>query len=714
MPPQDSLRRLYGALANTLAAFANDKPLVLVVDDLQWADELTIGALKTMADGPWLAQNRIAIIGTYRTEEQTPAIDALLATERATSIELDRLDAGPVNAMVADMLAMGEVPDDFSEAIQSHSEGNPFFVAEYLRLAVEQDLLRREDGRWLLPRRSGDRAASMPIPESLRDVVVRRFTGLSRDALEVLASAAVLGRGSDLHILSAMVSLEEEGLLEASAELERRHVIQEVDPGHLRFEHDKLREFAYARFDERFRKHLHAAAAATIKASADGLPAVAAELAHHYRNTDDVGAAARYSRLAGQVAIENDALAQAWDELDKAVELYTQLPASPSNLEALVDSTLELFVPGSHIHTVADDRVIASCKRGEEWARQVGRPDKLASVMVNASSCHFARGEFPKAMAAAEQCLDLGEALDNVTFSVKGAFVLTICKFQSGQIDWVFDELPKLLGRLEAEDATATRFDQMYPPYILMTGVLATAHSLFGRFEEAGRYATKSLAAAEDHGGKYGLGVAHLFVSWARAFEGALEEACEHGELCESIGRGAQLVSMEMMGGYAAGLAHTLSGQHESARQYLAASMQVAERIGYKSLRVEGLWGMALASTALGEHDDAMARCQAGLEASRSWGEHKLDCELHRISGEIVAQRGDVTEGLSLMQDALREAEAVGAAYYIARAQLSLGRLLATQRDPRGADLLQRACNYFRTMKPNPLLADAERALANS
>ncbi|MEO1268856.1 MAG: protein kinase, partial [Myxococcota bacterium] len=141
--------RLYGALADTLLAMTTKGPVVLVLDDIHWADELTLGFLVQLALSGRLEGSKLLVLATYRPEEVKPQMAPLISAPNVSSITLSRLSNTHVVAMIRDMLALQEVPEAFGKTVFDRSEGNPFFVAEYLRTAVAVGALTRDaHGHW--------------------------------------------------------------------------------------------------------------------------------------------------------------------------------------------------------------------------------------------------------------------------------------------------------------------------------------------------------------------------------------------------------------------------------------------------------------------------------------------------------------------------------------------------------------------------------------
>jgi hypothetical protein len=213
LPPDAARSRLFAGLAEVLAAFAagntpDASPLLVALDDLQWADELSLGFLEYVARGDPFAGARVLVFGTYRAEEVGGTLGPLLEAYRERGgepIHLDRFGNAQVASMVSDMLALPSPPEAFTAFVARQTEGNPLFVAEYLRLAVEEGALSRDDaGRWRVDGPGEGAAAfeTLGLPTSVRQLVGRRLDGLSEAALRCLDAAAVLGREDAEHIFA--------------------------------------------------------------------------------------------------------------------------------------------------------------------------------------------------------------------------------------------------------------------------------------------------------------------------------------------------------------------------------------------------------------------------------------------------------------------------------------------------------------------------------
>jgi tetratricopeptide (TPR) repeat protein len=323
---QAARHRVLRCLRDTLAAFADEAPIVLVLDDLQWADELSLTFLESLP-AEFFIDHPVLVIGTYREEEKSAAVNRLLGAKGAESLALDRLVSPTVRAMVADMLAAPDVPEPFFELLDAESDGNPFFVTEYVRAAVGEGWLRREvGGRWVVAR-----AGALPSPGSLWELAGRRLDALSPGARRVLEAASVLGRECDGDLLLAIIDAGDDEALEAIKELLTRCVLEELAGGKLRFVHDKLREVAYAGIAPEPRRELHRRAATAIEQWV-GTP-LHPVLAHHWARAEVFDRAIEHLEKAGDAALATAAYGDAAAFFERALELAPGPRTTPGEID---------------------------------------------------------------------------------------------------------------------------------------------------------------------------------------------------------------------------------------------------------------------------------------------------------------------------------------------------------------------------------------------
>jgi len=330
---EDDRWRLLQAVSTFLRNASSVQPLLIVLEDLHDAERGTIDLLLHLARS--LQGTRLMIVGTYRDVEVDrahPLSAALAELRRAGSflrVPLRGLTVDEVHRMYC-IIRGQEVPWSQAEAIHRQTEGNPLFVQEVLRYLVEEGVVIREGGRYLLA------DAGAGIPEGLRDVVGRRLSRLSERANQVLSVAAVIGREFRMDVLQRVAGLStgsgqglsEDELIAALEEAQERAVIEERSAlgGVLvfRFTHAFFRQTLYEEIFAARRIRWHQQVARALEeVHARRLDEHAAELAEHFAHSsdpEDLKKAVAYGKLAAQRAMSVYAYGEAVRHLEGALK----------------------------------------------------------------------------------------------------------------------------------------------------------------------------------------------------------------------------------------------------------------------------------------------------------------------------------------------------------------------------------------------------------
>lgn len=319
--------RIYGALARkVIQESRGDRDgLVLFVDDVQWADPATLEFLSYLAKR--ISGERILLIFTYR-REQAPELSEWLAglAERrvASTLSLNRLSPEDLARILGRMSsrAFHEL-SSLANFLHRESEGNPFYVIEYLRWLIEAGAVEVNTQRRLCGLKS-EALREDVLPSGVRALLRARFSGLSEEARELLQLAAVVGRNFDLGLLGQAVSraaADVSGIIEP---LMSSGLIFETPDGGYYFSHDKLRQTLYEDLGVLRRQELHLRVAGALQ-SVGGAPA---ELAYHYLRAKEWRPALENLARAARKAEESHAWNTASDNYARALEVVGKLPDS--------------------------------------------------------------------------------------------------------------------------------------------------------------------------------------------------------------------------------------------------------------------------------------------------------------------------------------------------------------------------------------------------
>jgi DNA-binding SARP family transcriptional activator len=299
---------LDAAMIEERLAAAPGPRVLLVLDDLQWADRATLALLGRIVRGP--LSNRLAVIAAYREDEADARLYAALADLRRTCdvdrIELGGLGLDEVAALIGSAFETSAAAAK-AHAIHDRSGGNPFYVRELARHVAEHP-----------------GTAFVDVPEGIRDVVRARVDRLSPACADVLAAAAVLGAAFDLRLLAAVTRRREEVLAEILDDVVAAGLVEEAGIGRYRFAHALTRDAVYAGLGASRKARLHRAAATALR-ERHGLDSRLhlAEIALHrcegVADGHDVDEAVELAGRAATCALEDGALEQAVALLTRAL-----------------------------------------------------------------------------------------------------------------------------------------------------------------------------------------------------------------------------------------------------------------------------------------------------------------------------------------------------------------------------------------------------------
>jgi len=313
--PDSERFKLFAAVVGLLARLSRDQPVVLVLDDLQWADHGSLQLLRHLVadDRP----KRLAVVGTFRDSELSESdqlVETLGALRRLDGVGRIDLPGFEPPEVVSVMGAIAGRPMDeqgvaLATAVHEETDGNPFFVSEVTRHLLDVGALRHDGaGGWVAPVDMGEAS----LPAGVREVIDARVVRLGRDAASALSLAAVIGRDFDLDLLLAATETTPDDLLDTLEGAATVSLVREpLDrPGWYTFSHALIQRTLYEGIGASRRAVLHRKVFDVLEqrhsTARPGTPTVpAAEMARHLvasARPDDAAAIVVYARRAAEEA----------------------------------------------------------------------------------------------------------------------------------------------------------------------------------------------------------------------------------------------------------------------------------------------------------------------------------------------------------------------------------------------------------------------------
>jgi DNA-binding CsgD family transcriptional regulator len=363
LDPDQERHRVYRAWADLLETLAQIRPLLLIVEDVHWCDDLSLGLLRFLVRQTSSAP--LALLVTYRADEEPqPALRQLLADVDRHAVP--ELLLGPLERDEVDILVRSlRRPDaalgsDSLEALYALTEGNPFFVEEVLKASDQQPM------------------EALRIPRTIEDIVLKRQALLSPKALRIARIAAVIGRTFSAALLQRLSDDGDGDLLRSLAELCEARILIEQSADRFAFYHALTREAIYTRLLIREREDIHAAITAALEelVGTSAAEAYLPDLAYHaYR----AHAWAKVSLYAPQMAERADALSAP----HAAIEYWSQAIEAAHEQRQPVSSSMFRARAQAYELLGGFERGLADYKAAQVSARAEGNPETEWQLLLD-------------------------------------------------------------------------------------------------------------------------------------------------------------------------------------------------------------------------------------------------------------------------------------------------------------------------------------------
>jgi DNA-binding SARP family transcriptional activator len=616
-PPEGADRHeLFDALADVLIA---DTPLLLVADDVQWADRDTLQFLHYLLRAHPNA--RLLVAATARREEVGPAgalgelVTALEVRDQLEAIELRRLTRAETAALAAGLGAKAP-----PERLYEETEGNPLFVVEAVRA-----------GAAMTPR--------------VRAVISSRMAHVSREARELLGVAATAGREFTAEVVGAAAGVEEDALVRSLDELWRRGIVRAHGHEAYDFSHGKLRDAVYEQLSPAQRRRNHRRIAEALERLADP-DAASAQVAAHYEQAGIPERAIDWYERAAAVAKRMHAAAEAVRLFTRAVELG---PEPARELELLTGLPAALMAVDGY----QSKRTLTMHERALEIVARLGR-EPGAPLLRSIGLARLAQGDDEGTLAVAEQLAARAARDGDRMMGAEAEYLLGVTAFWQGELGRARRHLEAAVAGADPDLSGEYLLDYGTDPAVVCGTRLAVLLWLQGHTDEALRARDEALERAERLDHPYNAVTARCFAAWLALELGDLARLRADLELIDARGGPQAGFWREVLSAYVDVREGRRSGLVRAARAIAAAGVVPAP--GFEVL---------IGRLAVAVHE-AAGDVRGGLEAAeialeRNGRRRVCEAEFRRVRADCLLALGRQEEAAAELDRALEVARSQGA-----------------------------------------------------
>jgi predicted ATPase len=720
---------IFEQYTNVLKRLAEQTPLLLILDDLQWADGASLGLLFRL--GRRVRDSRLLVLGTYRPNdvalgrggERHPLVPVLTEMKRYSGemvVDLDQARGERGRAFVDAYLDTepNRLGRAFREALFQHTGGHALFTVELLREMQDRgDLVQDEEGYWV----EGPVLDWSALPLRVEGVIEERIGRVSDELRETLTVASVEGQAFTAEVLARVQSMEVRGLVrQLSGELHKRHRLVESEGvarlgrqriSRYRFSHHLMQAYLYGNLDQVEVSFLHEDVGKALEAlHGEQADEIAVQLARHFVLAELPDRASYYLQRAGESAAAGYAHEEAVDYFSQALALIPE-----EDIEARYDLLLEreavYYLQGEREAGAQD---LATLGTLAQELDDVGRQIKVALRQARYSEVI---GNYPGAIVAAQTAIEIAQSLRDENSEAEGYLAWGRALYRQGDNEHARTYLQQSLAL-----AQATGDQQIQAEALRNLGVVAWGMS---QYEQAARYLQQSLAIAQELGnrgiesaalGNLGI-VAYFQVQYERAIGHYEQSLAIFREIGDRMGEGAvlnnlgniatvqrlygqasryyeQSLAIAQETGERAGEIMALGnlgyvilnlGQYDRACHYFEKSLAISQEIGDRTREGVALCNLGYVASNLGQHERASRYFEQSLAISQEIGDRSAEGFALTGLGDALVSSGQWSQAEATLRAAITLRQDLGHSALLMESQTTLARLYLARAQPEQA-----------------------------
>jgi predicted ATPase/class 3 adenylate cyclase len=674
LSPERQKQKIFQTLVGMLLEIASRQPLLLVMEDLHWADPSTLEFLDLLVDQ--IPTTRILALFTFRPEFSPP----WSGRAHLTTITLHRLIQKQVKDMARHVTGGKALPDEVLEQIVSKTDGVPLFVEELTKMVRESGLLREEEESYELI----EPLPPLAIPATLKDSLMARLDRLA-SVKEVAQMGATLGRELTYEMLKAVSSLDEETLQKGLRQLVEAELLYQrgIHPqATYIFKHALIQETAYQSMLRSTRQKFHGKIARVLEErfleTAELQPEL---LGHHFTEAGLTEQAIPYWQRAGEIAIRRSAHVEAISHFTKGLELLKALLKTPERAQQ--ELALQSALGPALIATkgYGAPEVEHAYARALELCREMGEPPQIFQVMGGLWNWYLLRAEHQAARELGNQLLTLAQRGQKPAFLMAAHRALGTTLFWLGEFSLAREHLEQGIGLYDPQQHRSQAFLYGATPGVTCRVYAAWTLCSLGYPDQALQRSHEAITLAQELSHPFSLTWALIFAALIHHFRREAQAAQQQAEAAITLSTEQGFAQWLALGTFVRGWALAVQGQVVDGIAQMSQGLAGWRATGAELTRPWFLVTLAEAYRHGGQADVGLRAVAEALALVEKRRERASEAELYRVKGELLLRQAGpaAQQAETWFRQAIDVARRQRAKSLELQAAMSLGRLWQTQ-----------------------------------
>jgi predicted ATPase len=667
--------RMFETLSQLLISISNEKPLLLFLDDLHWADINTIELLHYLART--IQNYPIIICCAYRPEdltlpEEPPAMKTTMKQMRLeglfNTIELNRLDPENTSEMIKAVLNIENVPTEFGNFIFKDTQGNPFFIEEVVSSMINENIIGVINGKLEIHKQ----LSQVPTPTTIKDAVTQIIDKLSKSAQSVVEYAAVIGTEFQYYTLFNSMKIDEETFVQAIEDLLSANLIKEDfdrnDSGY-KFTSTKTQEVVYEGLSEVKRRLMHSKVGKTIEdQNSVHRQDILYELSHHFLKSNELEKAINYALMAGDKAMGTYAPKDALYYYSQALELLNKdlIKETFQNETEYISTKKDILEKlGNTFNILGEwDQAIKYYQERINLGDDLVDRSSILKLFCRIGNIYVSRSNWAHAIENLENGLKIGTEIKDEEGLAEVYYFLGAVNERRGEIDSALKYYGLCMG-----NAVNVGDSLLIANAYLGLGRL---YAQQGHFEESVNQMKKSI--------------------------GILEEADNLNELSKAY------INL--------GTTYFYGDDIEPSVEYYEKGLKLANKVGNLRLEAYGLSNLGGSYIKLNKLTNALERLEDALRIFKKLDEKQMISDIYTHYGCIYKLQQNWDKSIEYFNKSIELIKNLNMPYYYGETLFEFGLMYKTKADMDQAKTqLKMALNIFKDLKNQDMIKKIESEL---
>jgi class 3 adenylate cyclase/tetratricopeptide (TPR) repeat protein len=525
LEPKQKREKIFEAMRDLFIRESQNKPLVLVFEDLHWIDKTSEEFLDYFIG--WLANTPILLVILYRPEYT----HHWGSKSYYSNVRVDQLSIPTSAELVQSILREGEVVPELSNLILGKAAGNPLFMEELTHSLLENGSIQKKDHQYFLSKNVSD----IQVPDTIQGIIAARIDRLDESLKRIMHVASVIGREFAFRILQAIMETKEELKshllnLQGLEFIYEKRLFPELE---YIFKHALTQEVAYNSLLLKRRKEIHEKIGRAIEEIyPDRLEEFYEMLAYHYSKSDNLDKACQYLKLSGKKAVRSYSNLEAFHFYKDAINMIKQKPETEQNKKECLEVILLMDIP-MRLSAYPEDP-LKFLEEGERFCKELEDKKSLAAISNSIGLFHALTGDATLGRKYQEASFEAAGEIQDIETMAPVGWGLCVSYSWEGEYRKIVNIAPKVIESLEKTQREDEFFGLPTNIYSPLQGIYGYSLGSLGDFAKGEQLGEKGLSFANKINHPFSIGLAEIYYGILFTVKGDGKNAVKH--LHSSVG----------------------------------------------------------------------------------------------------------------------------------------------------------------------------------